>query len=220
MKRFQSISNVFFLSILFSPLLVGADLSSYRGFQFGMTLNAAVKHSGLNSSEATITHDQPALIQELSWRPSRFSSNETDPVEKISLSFYNRQLFRISIDYNPDKTNGMKPEDLVDAMSVQYGTARSAATTLFPLDSKNEGITVLARWEDADNSLNLVQSSFSQQFGLVFFSKRLDELAQLAIANGTHLEKQGAPQRQKIEEQDAQEKLNKARLANRSSFRP
>jgi hypothetical protein len=72
MKTARSINNLGFLILLFSPLLSGADLSTYRGFHFGMSLNAAVKHSGMDSSEVTVTHQRPALIQELKWRPSRF----------------------------------------------------------------------------------------------------------------------------------------------------
>ena len=37
------------LVLLFaSPLLCAADLASYRGFQFGMSLSAAAKHSGMD----------------------------------------------------------------------------------------------------------------------------------------------------------------------------
>jgi hypothetical protein len=48
MKRVRSINKLPLLLLVFSPLLSGADLSTYRGFQFGMSLDAAVKHSGMN----------------------------------------------------------------------------------------------------------------------------------------------------------------------------
>ena len=38
MKIARLISKLPLLLLLFSPLLCGADLSTYRGFQFGMSL--------------------------------------------------------------------------------------------------------------------------------------------------------------------------------------
>jgi hypothetical protein len=47
MKPFRLIYQLSLLLFL-APLLSGADLSTYRGFQFGMSLTAAVKHSGMD----------------------------------------------------------------------------------------------------------------------------------------------------------------------------
>src|SRR5690349_12136954 len=105
MKSVCLVHRLPLLFLLFSPLLAGADLSTYRGFQFGMSLNAAVKHSGMDVSEVKMIQQRPATIQELSWRPSRFTSGDTDSVEQVLFSFYNGQLFRILIDYDTDKTN-------------------------------------------------------------------------------------------------------------------
>lgn len=63
---------LFFL--LFPPLLLGVDLSTYRGFQFGMSLSAAVKHSGTDMSEVATIHQRPARIEELAWNPERCSA--------------------------------------------------------------------------------------------------------------------------------------------------
>src|ERR1700761_3496526 len=104
MKIMWAITNLCLLSLFLSPSLFAADLSTYRGFQFGMNLNSAAKHSGMDVSEATVIHERPARIQELTWRPSRFSSSATDPVEQVLFSFYNGQLFRMVIDYDTQKT--------------------------------------------------------------------------------------------------------------------
>src|ERR1700761_345099 len=109
MSRICSINKLSLLLVLFLPLLRGADLSTYRGFQLGMTLSAAVKHSGMDISEVTILHHRPARIQELTWNPSRFSPNDTDPVEQVLLSFYNGQLFRMVVDYDSAKMKGLTP---------------------------------------------------------------------------------------------------------------
>jgi len=221
MKRARSMNNLPLLVVLFSPLVSAADLSTYRGFQFGMTLSAAVKHSGMDVSEVTVIHERPARIQELSWRPARFSLTDTDPVEQVAFSFYDGQLFRIVVDYDNQKTEGLSVHDMIEVISARYGTAmRPAVETSLPSASFSEGVRVVARWEDADYSLNLVQSPYGLKFGLIAFSKRLNGLAQAASAAGIRLDEQEAPQRLKAEEQSAQSKLDKTRLVNRPHFRP
>jgi hypothetical protein len=223
MKRARLIRKLPFLLLLFSPLLCGADLSMYRGFQFGMSLDAAVKHSGMNASEVTMTHQRPARIQELTWNPERFSgpSGDTDPVEQAVLSFYNGQLFRMVVDYDSQKTEGLNVHDIVDAMSARYGPAtRPAIVTLLPSATFSEGVTVVACWEDAQYSFSLAQSPYGSHFELITFTKRLDALAQTAIVAGIRMDEQEAPRRRKMEEQNAQSVLDKTRLVNKGHFRP
>ena len=52
----------------------------------------------------------------------RFFFGDTDPVEQVSFSFYNGQLFRMVVDYDTDKTNGLTSEDIIEAVSAEYGT--------------------------------------------------------------------------------------------------
>jgi len=223
MKRVSPIGKLPLLLLLFSPLLSGSDLSTYRGFQFGMSLNAAVKHSGMDISEVTVIHERPARIQELTWNPARFSgaSGDTDPVQQVVFSFYNGQLFRIVVNYDAEKTDALSAADIVHAISAQYGIAsHPTGETLLPSAVFSQGVTVVACWEDADYSLKLVQSPYGLRFGFIAFSKRLDSLAQAAIATGIQLDAQEAPERQKAEEQNAQSKSDKMRLANKGYFRP
>jgi hypothetical protein len=98
------------LLLLFSPLLSGAELSTYRGFQFGMSLNAAAKHSGMDMSEVRTIGQRPALIQELTCNPEWLSSRATDPVQQVVFGFYNGQLFRMAVDYDNQKTQKMKEQ--------------------------------------------------------------------------------------------------------------
>ena len=221
MKSVWPIHSLPLLVLLASPLLLGADLSTYRGFQLGMSLNAAVKHSGMEASEVTVIHERPARIQELSWRPARFSSSDTDPVEQVVFNFYEGQLFRMVIDYDKQKTSGLSVEDIVEAVSAQYGTAtRPPVKTVLPSDSFSEGVTIMAVWGDADCSFTLVESPYASKFALIALSKRLDGLAETAIAAATQMDAQEAPQRQKVQEQDAKAELQKTRLANQGHFRP
>ena len=48
-----------------TSMLYARGLSSYRRFQFGMNLQAAAKQAGMNPPDATVVHQQAALIQEL-----------------------------------------------------------------------------------------------------------------------------------------------------------
>jgi hypothetical protein len=221
MKRSRSINKLPLLALLFSPLLCGADLSMYRGFQFGMSLDAAVKQSGMDMSEVTATHQHPARIQELSWRPTRFSSSDTDPVEQVLFRFYNGQLFRMVVDYDTNKTNGLTSEDIIQAVSTKYGApTRPGITLVLPSQFSEDTVQVVARWEDTDNLFSLIQLPYGSSFQLVIISKRLNALADNAVAEGVRLDAQEAPGLLILKEQNATADLNKDRLANRAHFRP
>ncbi len=225
MKRARVINKLPLLVLLFSPLLCGAELSTYRGFQLGMSLNAAVKHSGMDISEVTVIHERPARIQELSWRPVRFSSSDTDPVEQVLFRFYNGQLFRILVDYDADKTKGLTSEDMIEAVSAKYGTPTKPGAAMIPTSQLSEStmgdpVQVIARWEDAEYSCNLVQLPFASSYKLLIFSKGLNASADAALAEGIRLDTQEAPGLLKLEELSAKTDLNKNRLVNKAHFRP
>src|SRR5207248_6366748 len=221
MRRARLISKLPLLVLLFSPSLSGAGLSTYRGFQFGMSLNAAVKHSGMDISEVTVIRERPARIQELSWRPVRFFSGDTDPVEQVSFSFYNGQLFRMVVDYDTDKTNGLTSEDIIEAVSAEYGTpTKPGVSMVLASQFSDETVQVVARWEDVEYSFNLVQLPYGSTFKLLIFAKHLNALADAALEESIRLDKQEAPQRQRINEQETQSALDKTRLVNKGHFRP
>src|SRR5713226_6959051 len=187
------------------PLLLAADLSSYRNFQLGMNLLAVEKQADIKPSEAKTVHQRPAMLQDLEWRPRRFPgpAPESDPVKDVLFSFYNGQLFRIIVNYDRYKTEGMTADDMIDAISTTYGlAARPTVEILFP-SAYSEKVKVIARWEDAEYSLNLVRSPYQPSFALFAFSKKLDTLAQSAATEAKRLDKQEAPQR----EADLQKKL-------------
>lgn len=203
------------------------DLSRYREFQFGMNLPAIAKQVGLEPSEAKVIHRRPALIQELNWQPRlSLTSSQADPVRAIFFSFYNGELFRIVVNYDRYKTEGVTTEDVVEAISAQYGTATKPAAEIIFSSSQvyNDSEVVIARWENSQYSFNLFRSSYQPTFGMVGFSKRLDVLARAAVAEAIRLDEQEAPQREiaRQKEQDAKDRTGqeKARLANKPSFRP
>jgi len=204
-------------------VLFDSPLSTYRGFHFGMSLADAVKHSGMDSSEVSTLHKRPALIQVLEWNPERFSRNaaRAESVEAVRFTFYNGKLSRAVVTYSNAKTEGMNVNDMIQALSIQYGHAvQPSAATSLASSSLSDGVAVLATWEDPSYSVNLVQSPYSKKFGLITFSKELDLLAQQSITTGLQMDEQDAPQLRKREQQVAQDKLNKAKIENRSDFRP
>jgi hypothetical protein len=214
------------------PVPAGAidtrDLSRYREFQFGMDLSAIAKLADMKPSEAKVIHRRPALIQELSWRPrlSLSSLPQADPVRTIFFSFCNGELFRIVVNYDRYKTEGLTTEDVVEAISAEYGTATKPVAELVFSSSQvyDDSEVVIARWEDSQHSFNLFRSSYQPTFGMIGFSKRLDALARAAVVEAIRLDEQEAPQRE-VERQQRQDEENraaqtKARRGNKPNFRP
>jgi hypothetical protein len=211
---------------LLAPLACAADLSSYREFQFGMKVPAVVKQLGMNPSEVKVLHQRPALIQDLDWQSGRYpgASRDADPVKNIVFSFYNGELFRMVVNYDRNKTEGLTAEDIAAAISAKYGAAtRPDAEIVYP-SIFNESVKVVARWEDPEYSFNLVRSSYQTEFAIVMYSKRLDASVRTAITEALRLDEQEAPQReadlQKKHEAENLAKEAKSRLANKATFRP
>jgi len=210
-----------------APALGGPDLSRYRGFQFGETLPEVARQAGLDVSQAKVIHARPALLQELEWPiwlASRFSSPQ-DPVRTILFSFYNGELFRILVSYDPSATKGLTNEDLTEAISAQYGIATKPANIEIVFSSTqvyNDSEAIIARWEDSQYSFNLYRSTYQPTFGMIAFSKGLDALARTATAEAIRLDAVEAPQReiqrQNQEDEKNRESLEKARQVNKSKF--
>jgi hypothetical protein len=217
-----------FLIALSASLTRAQDLSRYRGYQFGMNLGTAAKQAGMNLAEAKTLHQRPAVIQELWWQRSfGGSSPQTDPVREIIFSFYNGDLFRMVVNYDRYRTEGLTDEDMIEAISVQYGIAARPVATIVLFSSSqiyNDHEKVIARWEDSQYSYNLYRSSNQPTFGMLIFSKRLDALAQAAIIEAMRLDDQEAPQREREHQQKEEEErlaaVAKARLVNKANIQP
>ncbi|MGD1100972.1 MAG: hypothetical protein ABSA59_02805 [Terriglobia bacterium] len=212
-----------------APLVDPPDLSTYRGVQLGMNLPMVAKVADMEPSRARVIHQRPAMIQELDWRPSRSldSLPPADPVKEVLLSFYNSALFRMVVIYDRYKTEELTDQDMVEAISARYGTASRPDATVILFSTfqvYDDSEKVIARWENAQYSFNLFRSSYQPTFGMLIFSKRLDILAQEAIAEAIRLDEQEDPQReierQKIQGEANQAAQEKARLANKTNFRP
>jgi hypothetical protein len=87
---------------------------------------------------------------------------------------------------------------MIEAISARYGVAVRPSGVIVLFSSSqvyNDREKVIARWEDSQYSYNLYRSSNQPTFGLLIFSKRLDALAQTAIAKAIQLDNQEASQR-------------------------
>jgi hypothetical protein len=225
---FQVQQKAFLCSVALGVSTVFAgDLSSYRGLQFGMSVPAAVKEAGVKSTDVVIVHQRPALIQNMEWRPRPTVLTDgvkADPVKEGLLSFLNGELFRIVVVYDRYKIEGMTEDDMIEALSRAYGAATRPTVEIAYHSNFAEVASVIARWEDAEYSYNLVRSGDRSSFAMVLYSKRLDALAQAAIVQAVEIETQEAPQReldkQKKRDDDERLALEKARSANKLNFRP
>jgi hypothetical protein len=207
------------------PFLSAADLSEYRAFHFGMELPRAAQAGDMRISDAKVIHQRPALIQELTWRPERTSSDSiSDPVNDVVLSFYNGELFRMTVEYDWYKTRGMTTKDMIEAISAVYGTAARPGDEMAVTSSPRGSLRVVARWEDSQYLYNLMHSGDQPMFFLTLLSKRLDALASSAMVEAVRMDAQEAPQREldrrKQQADNLQLELEKARSSNKPKFRP
>lgn len=212
---------------LLVPALGAADLSGYRGMQFGATIAAASKLASVAPSEARTLHKRPALIQEMDWQPRPLVTADPEKADSVRggvLYFCNGELFRIVVIYDRYKVLGMTPQDMIDGISTVYGTPTRPNIEIPYHSIYGETSAVAARWEDARHAYNLVQNGEPPSYALVLYSKALDEKAQAAIAEAVRLDAKEAPQRE-LDEQKQRDRndnleLEKARSVNKVNFRP
>lgn len=208
-------------------LLAAGDFSTYRGLQFGMSLTAAAAQAGTKLTDVRLDHQRPAVIQEMDWRPRPVVLGDPvnpDPVKDGVLYFFNGDLFRIVVNYDRYRVEGMSTEDMIQGISATYGTPAKPTVEIPYHSNYGESAAVIARWEDPEYSYNLVRTGDRSSFSLVLYSKKMDALAQAAIVQAVRLEAQEAPQReierQKKRADDESLLLEKARSTNKPNFQP
>jgi hypothetical protein len=210
--------------LLLAPLLRAQDLSKYRHFTLGMSLTRVLNRTERQMTDVNVIHSRPALIQELTWWPPNLpgASFQADTVEQILFSFYNRELYKISLTYDRASTEGLTALDMMNAISANYGPATNVVPEVdsAKIDSYDVKQKLVATWEDSQYSFNLVRSSFSRGFGLVIYSKRANAEAELAIAEAVKLDKQEGPQREAERQKKQTDDLEATRQKNQKSFRP
>jgi len=224
MKTMRSLIFCLGAFLLMSPVLRAQDLSKYRGFSLGTSLANVLKLSEQNSSDVKTIHLRPTLIQELMWWPPSTSghSSQPDSVEQIVFSFSNGQLYKMSVTYDRDSTEGLTGPDMVKSISAKYGPATGVESEIDPamdaLYNLKDG--PLASWQDSQYSFDLVRTSSSDHFGLVIYSRRASAAAEIAIADGAQLEERERPEREADQKKKEADDLEAARQKNQKSFHP
>jgi len=227
-------------SIVFAaPALSAQELPGYRGFQLGASLASVAEQARINA-EPRILQRRPALIEELMWQPParRSPLPQEDSVKKILFTFYDGQLFRMVVTYEPDRTAGMTDDDMIASVSAMYGVSLLPATPIgsgslgssanynsaWPATPLGFDATTLAQWAEADRSIYLFRTPYQATFGLVISSTRLDGLARAAAVEGARLDVQEAPQLEadRLRQQADDKRVTdaRARQTNKAAFRP
>jgi hypothetical protein len=228
MIRVTTVATSILCAALFSSPCAAQELSRYRNFEFGMSVESVAKLAYTNASGAKTVHQRPQVIQMLDWyaHGNFDTSLGAESIRGIRFHFYNDELFKMVVDYDPAQTKGLTADDLIEALSGLYGRAAKPETSVVVsrFVSYNDSETVLARWENAEYSFNLFRSRYGNSFGLVVFSKELESLANAATLEAVRLDQLEAPARevarQKKYQEDEQALQEKARLINKPKFRP
>ena len=212
------------LVLLIAPAIFGQELSRYRKFALGSSVAVISKQAGQDVRQATVISESPALIQEITyWQiDASDSSGRFEPISHLTFDFYNGALYRIVVIYDQKAVEGLTEEDMVKAISARYGVG----VRLYPeIDFPSHDVyaapeKVIARWDDAENSVTFFKSSGLESFGLAVFSKRMTAQAEAAIVESAKLAKEQAPQKEIDRQIKAVDDLDIARQKNIKSFRP
>ena len=224
MKTIRSSILFFVVLLLSAPLLRAQDLSKYRHFTLGMSLTRLLERTGQKMADVKLIHGRPTLVQEVNWWPPSLpgASFQSDTVEQILFSFYNGELYKMSVTYDRSSTEGLTAEDMVKSISAKYGPATNVALEIDSAknDRYDDRQKPVASWEDAQYSFNLARSSSTDHLGLIIYSKRVNAEAELAIAEAVKLEEQEGPNREAARQKKQTDDLEVARQKNRKIFRP
>lgn len=198
--------------------------AGYRDYQLGGSVVSVSALAGMPAADIKTIHQRPALLQELPWRRGYAATpGPVDPVQSMLFSFYNDQLFKVVVEYDRTRTEGLTAADMIESLSAVYGTptprpARAAASPA------GESGTEVAQWVQADQLVVLFRAAYPPVFRLTVTSPRLDALAHTAVAQARVQDEREAPQREvarlKQEADAAQAAQEKARDTNKAAFRP
>ena len=227
-RCFHRVSLVAILLLVSWPV-AAADLGTYREFAIGTSTADVIARTGAAERDVKTLHERPALLQELSWRP-RYASGRTsadrDSVAAIVFSFIDNQLFRMTIDYERSRTEGLTKEDMITSLSAMYGprSTRPAPIAPRPAFDSLDTPTVFATWRQGDVMLTLNQSTYGGGFSLVIISVPLEALARKAQATAVTMDAREAPAREvaraKEQADAARAAAEKTRTSNKDTFKP
>lgn len=204
---------------------VGAqERAFYRTYHIGDNVLGISRQLGVSPAAAALR--ALGTLNELTWRaqyPRRGDAPAIDPVSRLVFTFYEDQLFRIVIDYSPDRTEEMTEGDMVEAVSKVYGPPARRTDAPNGVRSRLEGPadSIIAQWIDGEQQVALLAVR-GPAFRMVVTSTLLQALANAATADEAAvlgLDSSGAERpRAGIAKSDAGRA--KIRRANIASFIP
>ena len=205
-------------------LVSAQDRSRYREYRIGDDVQTISGQSGSALPIARIIPHEPVVLQEMEWRPQYFrgAARQADAVARVTFGFYDDQLFRIVVDYDRLRTDGMTEADMVMAFSESYGPpSRRVVASRTIVERAGQGADLLvASWEDAEYSVTLHRMEDSSAFRLIVASTRLTALAEAAGAAGVLLDVHEAPAARSDDVQNGHSTQEKSRLSNKAAFKP
>jgi hypothetical protein len=202
---------------------------SYRGFSLGTDVQTVAQEANLTAASIRTLYRRPQSLQTLEWRlpyvMGRAVPPGTDPVRQITFSFYDDQLYRILIDYDQERTEGLTGRDVIDSLTLTYGPP-----TVTRLDVDGPSGQPIAEWSTPAALLVLHQSPGPSEraaaavFTLSVTSPRLAALAADAMVAAVRLETSEVPQREvarvEKEAEEARKNAERSRAVNQPNFRP
>jgi hypothetical protein len=225
---FMNRARVFLIAVaLIVTSQVGSaqDLSRYRAYVLGSSLDSVLAASARRAADVKTLHERPAKIQELEWRAPHLSSRDelADPVRGAVFSFCDDALYQVFVSYDLDRTDGLSNSDIIAALTATYGTPVLRSAHNRPLDAPPDTV-VLAQWDRAASSLTLLRGVYSAEFQLILTAKALSTRARGAIREAGRLDAIDAPRREleqrKRDAADAAAARDKIRAGNKAAFRP
>jgi hypothetical protein len=216
------------VGLLLSVPASAQDLSHYRDYVLGSSLDSIVAASRARRTDAKTLYERPAKIQELEWRAPYVSTGTelADPVREIAFTFYNDALYQIVVRYDRGRTEGLTDRDIIESLSTVYGVPAlsSPKTRATPATTTGAETVELARWQNVDASVSLLRDAYSPEFQLVLISKSTSTHARSAISEAIRLDAVDAPRREseqrKKEVADGIVAREKMRATNKAAFRP
>lgn len=212
--------------LVFSSQLGSAqDLSRYRGYVLGSSLESVVTTSGARAPDVKTLHERPAKIQELQWRTPYASSDAAlaDPVRGAVFSFCDDALYQVVVSYDHDRTKGLTNSEVIESLKALYGEPVLKSASNRPPTALPDAV-VVAQWDSPASSLTLLRDKYSNELQLVFVSKASSTRAQNAIREARRLDAAEAPRRELEERKkqvaDAADASEKVRVTNKAAFRP
>jgi hypothetical protein len=213
--------------VLVAVLTSAAELSRYREFALGSSVADVTAVTRSAPRDLKTVHAQPALLQEVKWQPRYMTGapvSDRSSIDEMVFSFVDDRLFRMTVSYDRSRTTGLTEADMIAAVTELYGApADSPASTRTRADVE-DGVVILAQWQQADAQVALRRSQYSDLFSLAISSISLEPAARKARAEALVIEAREAPAREAALEKkradDQQKAEEQVRTTNMKQFRP